>query len=135
MRQKLAEVMRMKAGQRSKYHAVPTVIDGIRFASKKEARRYGELRLLAKAGQVRSLILQPRYGLYVSPFLREGVALGELIKCGDYVGDFQYEESDRGYGGVKWTKVVEDTKGFRTDVYKLKKKWVEALYGIVIREV
>lgn len=120
----------MRTGQArkpSKYRATPTVVDNIRFHSAKEARRYQELKLLEKAGEITHVILQPRYGLYVKPFLRADMDRAELVKIGDYVADFQYFE--------RGEKVIEDTKGFRTDVYRLKKKFVEALYGIQIREI
>jgi hypothetical protein len=111
----------------SKYRAVPTVVDGVRFASKKEARRYSELKLLEKAGEISELRLQPRYHLTV-----KGVKLGE------YRGDFSYVEradlfqhGDRRGGFF----VIEDTKGFRTELYRWKRKHMLAEYGIEIREV
>ena len=61
----VADYLAAVARQRPKYRAVPTVIDGIRFASKAEARRYGELRLLEQAGEIRDLVRQPRFALYV----------------------------------------------------------------------
>lgn len=100
----------------SKYRAVPTVVDGIRFASKKEARRYGELKLLLKGSQIESMDLQPRY---------ECIVKG--VKICDYVADFRYLQGEN--------TIVEDVKGMKTPVYKLKKKLVEALYGITITEV
>lgn len=116
------------AKARSKYNARRTTVDNIMFASAKEAQRYQELRTLAVVGEIHHLILQPRYGLYVTPFHRVGVEFGEVIKCGDYVGDFQYDT-------VQGLRVVEDVKGMKTPVYRLKKKLVEALYGIQIREI
>jgi hypothetical protein len=116
---------------RSKYRAVPTVIHGVRFASKAEARRYQELLLLGMAGEIRNLELQPRFPLHVGG-----------VKVGDYVADFRYEEKRNvmcfeGVGPIyyKWFDVVEDVKGVRTPVYRMKKKHVEAEYGIAIREV
>jgi hypothetical protein len=106
----------------SKYHAKPQVVDGIRFASQKEARRYVELKLLDKAGVIDGLILQPRFELCTwhgdhsrAPFV------------GVYVADFEYFE--------KGKRVVEDVKGFKTPLYKWKKKHVEAQYGIRIVEI
>lgn len=94
----------------SKYKAKRTEIDGIVFASKKEANRYSELRLLERAGEIRDLVLQPEFVL-VDGFTDRKGKKHRPIK---YIGDFQYRD-DRGM-------VVEDTKGFRTEVYKLKKK-------------
>lgn len=99
----------------SKYRAVKTTIDNITFASKKEARRYTELKLLFRAGQIRNLELQPKLKIEI-----DGVHV-----C-DYQADFAYFEDGR--------RIYEDTKGFKTPVYRLKKKLVHALYGIQIRE-
>jgi hypothetical protein len=98
-----------------KYHAIPTEIDGIRFDSKSEAIRYQELKLLERAGEISNLELQPKYSIDIN---------GKHI-C-NYVADFRY--LDRG------VLVVEDVKGMKTPVYRLKKKMVEAAYGIVITE-
>ena len=108
----------MKA-MRSKYRAVRTVVDGITFASKAEAARYGELKLLEKAGKIIGLQLQPSFVL---------LAGDGKTKVGRYVADF-------GYIDVKRGAVWEDVKGVRTPVYRLKKKMVEAQVGIKITEV
>ena len=100
----------------SKYRNIKTEVDGIVFDSKAEARRYAELRLLEKANEISDLRLQ-------YPFECKG---NEKKIC-NYKADFDY------YHGDQW--VIEDVKGFRTQVYQLKKKLVEALYGIEIREV
>lgn len=102
--------------RRGKYNAKRSEVDGIKFASKSEADRYGELKLLLARGMIQDLVLQKRYPLHAGN--------GDLI-C-HYVADFVYGED-----GVT---VVEDRKGFKTDIYKLKKKWFEAEYGIRIRE-
>lgn len=107
----------------SKYHSVATIVDGIRFASKREAKRYGELRLLEKAGEIRQLRLQVAIGL------NAGTDTRPLI--GQYVSDFMYEERM----GQDWCLRVEDVKGFKTPLYKWKKKHVEAQYGITVVEV
>lgn len=103
--------------KRSKYRAQPTVVDGIRFASKREAARYQELKALETAGEIVSLKTQVVYRLRVYG-----------TDVGSYVADFVYAFPDcRAF-------VVEDCKGYRTPVYKLKKKLVKAIYGIEIRE-
>lgn len=120
--------------QPSKYRANPTVVDGVRFASAKEARRYGELKLLERAGEIEALELQPRFPLLVpattGTMLGAAQALGGTWdgKIGEYRGDFAY----RNRSG---RRIVEDVKGFRTPLYKWKKKHVEKQYGIVIIEV
>jgi hypothetical protein len=107
-----------------KYKAVATEVDGIRFASKSEARRYQELRLLEKAGEIYALRLQP-----VFPLVAVAEQDGERKGVGQYRGDFCY--CQKGSAAL----VVEDVKGFKTPLYRWKKKHVEAQYGIEIREV
>lgn len=105
----------------TKYRAIPTVIDGIRFASKKEARRFQELKLLERAGKITELELQPRFDLFI-PNSDKG-------KVGTYVGDFRYLDIERNI------TVLEDVKGMKTPVYRLKKKLMKAIYGIDIQEI
>jgi hypothetical protein len=117
----------------SKYHAKPTTIDGIRFDSQKEARRYQELKLLERAGEIRNLERQPEFDLNV---VQRSDDYNYSKKVGVWRGDFRYEE--RRYTAAKrerWDVIVEDVKGFKTPVYRLKKRMVEAQYGIQIREV
>ena len=99
----------------SKYGAIKTKVDGFVFASKREAHRYSELKLAECNGDIFNLELQPKFPLIVN---------GK--KVASYIADFRYTE----HGQV----VVEDSKGFRTAVYRLKKKIVEAQYGIEITE-
>jgi hypothetical protein len=104
-----------------KYHAKPVTVDGIRFASTAEARRYSELKLLEKAGEIQRLQVQPRIPLHVSN------ATGK-VRVGTYVGDFWYLEN----GEV----IVEDVKSppTKTALYRLKCKMLFAEYGITVRE-
>lgn len=108
----------------SKYRNVKTTVDGIVFDSAKEAKRYCELKALARIGQIRTLCLQPRFPLYVKNPNRM-----ESEPVGAYRGDFSYIEVATG------CEVVEDVKGMRTALYKWKKKHVEIQYGIQIREL
>ena len=103
----------------SKYRAQPTTIDGIRFASKAEGRRYCELVLLQKAGRISELKLQPRY-----PLNSEGGG-----KIATYVADFEYVDSFDG------KVATEDVKGVVTATFRLKQKLFEAQYGRKIRIV
>lgn len=96
---------------RNKYGAVRTEVDGISFASKAEARRYGELILLSKAGQIKTLVLQPRFKLIVK----------DVLIC-TYVADFQY------YDVAKGCDVVEDVKGMIAPHSKIKMKLFQVLY-------
>jgi hypothetical protein len=117
-----------------------TRVDGQWFHSKGEARRWQELQLLLKAGTIRNLQWQVTYPLFVkADGEQEGLRLRSPyhIPITAYVADFVYEEITVFFeddGSYAWCTVVEECKGYRTDVYKLKKKWVEALYGITIRE-
>jgi hypothetical protein len=103
----------------TKYNAVKTVVDGITFDSKREATRYQELKLLQRSGVIMALELQPVFQLFV----KTGKSVGK------YKADFKYFDLAR----KQW--IVEDSKGFRTPVYRLKKKIVEEVYKIRISEV
>lgn len=105
---------------RNKYHASKTEIDGIRFDSRKEAARYSELKLLERAGEIRDLQLQVPFEL---------IPKQEGERACTYVADFVYHMTDTG------KMVVEDAKGMRTDVYKIKRKLMLWRHGIRIREV
>lgn len=107
---------------RSKFGAVRTKVDGISFASKKEAKRYGELKILERAGEITDLKLQPRYPLVVNG-----------MKVCTYVADFLYHNTFR--GATMAQPIVEDAKGFKTPEYKLKAKLFLALHGFPITEV
>ena len=102
----------------SKYKNVKTTLDGIAFASKKESARYAELKLLARSGLIQNLRLQV-------PFELIPKQQGE--RAVKYIADFVYDENGE--------TVVEDTKGFRTDTYKIKKKLMLAVHGIRVKEV
>ena len=106
-----------------KYNAVRTWRHGHWFASKAEARRYTELLLLESAGEIRDIELQPPYRLMAPP------PDGSLISPAKYIADFRYLDIPSG------ETVVEDVKGVRTQIYKLKKLWVEAQYAIKIVEI
>lgn len=109
---------------KSKYRAKRTECDGIVFASKKEAKRYWELRLLERDGTIEELQIQKRYDLH---------SLGGVKVC-SYVADFVYRAKQRNLFGWNEELVVEDVKGFRTPLYRLKKKMMKAEYGITILE-
>lgn len=117
-----------------KYKNIKATINGITFDSKREANRYAELRLLEKAGIIQNLQLQVKYVLI--PVQKEpdtvgargGIHKGKVIEkeC-SYIADFVYEEDGE--------TVVEDTKGFRTKDYIIKRKLMLERYGIRIREI
>lgn len=107
----------------SKYRAKKTVIDGIKFDSRKEAKRYTELKLLERNGDIEKLTLQPRF-LLQEGFRKNGKAYRKI----EYVADFMYEQDGK--------LIIEDVKGIKTDVYKLKQKLFEKKYqDLTIKEI
>lgn len=103
-----------KGGRRSKYGNIKAEADGITFHSKAERGRWMDLRLMEKAGEISELQRQVRYPLEVNG----------LHVC-DYIADMVYEKN-----GL----VVEDVKGYKTEIYRLKKKLMLAVHGIEIKE-
>lgn len=101
-----------------KYSAKPVTdpATGKYFASTKEYKRYRELLILQEAGKITDLELQPAYRLVV----------GGIFVC-TYRADFRYRDEDG-------KRVVEDTKGFKTEVYKLKKKLMYAIHRVRVVE-
>ena len=99
-----------------KYNAKKKVIDGITFDSKKEAARYIELKAMEKAGDISGLELQPKFQLQAKYKNGDGKGIREV----SYIADFQYKQD----GQI----IVEDVKGVKTEVYKLKKKMFEWIY-------
>lgn len=97
--------------KRNKYGARVTVIDGVRFDSKKEAMRWQELLHLEAAGMIAKLERQVAIPLTVCG-----------IKVATYRADYMYEMDGQ--------TVVEDAKGYQTDVFKLKWKIAQALHPL-----
>lgn len=122
---------------RNKYQAIKTVVNGIEFDSRKEARRYQELLLLQRAGVIQDLKMQVKYILIPAQYetyerygkngqrLKDGQRLLEK-ECA-YVADFVYTEN-----GIE---IVEDTKGVKTKDYIIKRKLMLYTHGIRIKEV
>lgn len=96
----------------TKYKAIPTLVDGIRFDSMKEAARYRTLKALLERGEISNLVLQVPFDL--------------VLKC-KYVADFEYTTKDG-------KRVVEDVKGYKTAEYKRKRKLMRVQHGIEILE-
>lgn len=107
-----------------KYRNQPVHMDGHRFDSKAEARRWQDLQLMARAGEITALECQPRYPLHVHT--PEGP-----VKVAEYVGDFEYLQGNR--------RVCEDKKSpitAKNPLYRLKIKMATAEYPhIDFREV
>lgn len=106
---------------RSKYHASKTVVDGITFDSKREAYRYTVLKQMEQEGAIEGLRRQVRYELIPSFDVN-----GRHYRPVFYVADFVYREDGH--------EVIEDVKGMRTDVYRLKSKLFARRYGMNIKE-
>lgn len=102
------------------------------YSSKKEGKRAAELKLLEKAGEIRNLREQVMYVLIPSQLAEDGSCLERPCK---YFADFVYEEKAK-FTLVKgvWAEVVEDTKGFRTAEYIIKRKLMLMVHKIAIRE-
>ena len=118
----LEEYKQLQQKGKSKYKAKKTNIDGHSFDSIKEANRYLELKLLERQGIIKDLRRQVRFEL--QPSYKKN---GKTIQAISYVADFTYYQDNK--------LIVEDTKGFRTEVYKLKKKLFEHKYDLEIKEV
>ena len=121
----------------NKYQSIKTTVNGIVFDSRKEARRYQELLLLERAGVIQDLKMQVKYVLIPAQyeFYKRYGAKGKELKPGkrliekevSYFADFVYEQNGE--------TVVEDTKGFKTKDYIIKRKLMLHTYGIRIKEV
>lgn len=107
----------------NKYHNKKVCYNGIAFDSKKEARRYSELLLLERAGVITNLQRQVPFVLIPSQKVNGKVVEREC----KYIADFVYTENGK--------KVVEDTKGMKTDKYIIKRKLMLYIHGIQIKEV
>lgn len=101
----------------SKYGNKKVFVDGEEFDSQLEANRWYELKLLQRAKQIEYLRRQVKFELQPS-YKRNG----KNIQAINYIADFVY------YDLNKKKIVVEDTKGFKTETYKLKKKIFEYIH-------
>ena len=114
----------MGIGQRNKYHTKKVTIDGYKFDSIMEADRYCELKMLEKAKVIHGLEIHPSFMLQ-EHFRHDG----RWERAITYEADFRYVEGGR--------VVVEDVKGMKTDVYKIKRKLFLKRYGdeVIFKEV
>lgn len=110
---------------RSKYGNRKVERDGVKFDSRKEARRWSELSLLENAGAIQNLQRQVRFELLPSQRI-DGKVVERAVH---YVADFVYEQDGE--------RIVEDTKSpaTRTPVYIVKRKLMLWMHGIRIKEV
>lgn len=104
----------------TKYHNIPTTIDGIRFDSRKEANRFYQLRLMERAGEISNLRRQVEYELIPA----QKTPAGRAVRPVKYMADFVYDDHGK--------TVVEDVKGVKTREFKIKSKLMLWRYGIVV---
>ena len=104
------------ATNNNKYHAKKTEVDGIVFDSKKESKDYLQLKHLEDCGVIKNLRRQVSFELQPKYTNNKG----EHIRAINYVADFVYEQDGK--------TIVRDTKGVKTDIFKLKKKLFEYKY-------
>lgn len=112
-----------------RYKSKKVTIDGITFDSETEGKRYRNLKLLERGKLILDLKLQPVFPLVIDgrPVLIKSGRYKNGRKC-KYTADFTYWDVE------KKKQIVEEVKGYPTDVYKLRKAVVEAIYGIDILE-
>ena len=111
--------------QKNKYNNKRVKYNGINFASQKEFKRYLYLLDQQTKGYIKDLVLQPRFELQ-EKFEKGGVKYRAIT----YVADFQYFDTRLN------KTIVEDTKGFITDVYRIKKTLFEKKYiALTIKEI
>ena len=118
----------------NKYSNTKVTVDGETFDSKKEYRRYCELKMLERAKEIKNLQRQVKFLLIPSQYEEVIDAKGKpKQKCIErecvYVADFQYQDAKTG------NLVVEDTKGVRTKDYIIKRKLMLSVYNIKINEI
>lgn len=108
----------------SKYHSKKITVNGEKFDSKKEYSRWCELKILERAGRISSLRRQVPFLL-----IHEQKIDGKVVEreC-KYIADFVYYDTTTGH----W--VVEDTKGVRTEAYRIKRKLMLQVWGVRIKE-
>ena len=107
----------------SKYGNKKVILNGEKFDSRKEAQRYGVLRLLERAGKISGLKRQVSFELIPSQRI-DGKVVERAV---NYIADFVYKQDGQ--------KVVEDTKGYKTPEYIIKRKLMLYIHNIRIREI
>jgi len=107
--------------KRRKYNNLPTIVDEIKFHSKKESARYTQLKLEEKAGLIKDLQLQKPYQL-IEPLIINGKRHRAIM----YYADFTYIDKDGQF-------IVEDVKGMITDIFKIKYRLMKSVHNIDIK--
>jgi hypothetical protein len=118
----------------NKYGAVRTIVDGMVFASKKEAAYYEILKLRQQAGEIEGLTLQPSYPLHIMEIWRSGAPI-RITTIGRFTADFEYLELMGPARGEIVTLDVKSPATKKGEAYRLRKKLVEAIHGLTVTEV
>ena len=113
---------------RSKYHNRKVMVDGLKFDSIKEAKRWRELCLLYRAGEIGEVERQVEFVLLPAQRTRTPDGKTKTERAVKYIADFVYLDKNG-------RQVVEDVKGVRTKEYIIKRKLLLFLRGIAIKEV
>lgn len=95
----------------NKYHSTKVLYDNIKFDSKKECKRYQELKLMEQLGEIKDLELQ--YPIVLQKKFKDKFS-NKTIREIKYLADFKYVKDN--------IIILEDTKGMKTDVYNIKHK-------------
>lgn len=117
-------ILEVKEEEKNKYNNQITIVDNIKFDSAAEANYYNQLLLLKRAGEIKEIKLQPKY-LLIPGYIKNN----KKIRAAYYIADFEVEYSS---GDIE----VIDVKGYKTQLYKFKKKLFEYKYtDLKIKEV
>ena len=127
----------MATRMNNKYRAKKVVVNGETYHSQKEYQRWLELNILARAGVIHDLMRQVKFELIPAQYetyerfsKKTGKRLTDGKRCVElgvyYIADFVYWDGDH--------MVVEDSKGYRTDDYIIKRKLMLWVHGIKIKE-
>ena len=108
----------------TKYRSQPVVVNGIKFDSRREARRYQELQLLLRAGEITQLQLQKKYTLIPA----QKKPSGGTERAVTYTADFVYIDRTG-------KETVEDAKGMKTQQYIIRRKLMLYIHGIEVIEI
>ena len=124
------------AYRKSKYGNKVVYHQGMKFDSKDERSRYFYLKAMQDRGEISDLRMQVPFEIIPAVYETQEVQLKTKVKtvqklvqkAAHYIADFVYTDRNG-------NQVVEDSKGFRTKEYLLKKKMMRAFLGITINEV
>jgi len=106
----------------NKYGAKPQVVDGVRFDSKRELRRWGELQIRERAGEISKLERQVTYVLAPSVKIEGESRARPALR---YKADFRYVEAGQ--------TIVADAKGHADEAFRIRQHLMKSVHGIDVR--